>query len=463
MRCLWLNRYVFPNDLNADSCYLLTRSIIGAVVRERPDTYFTIPIPEGATWRDEPFPGRDHVEFVRVAGAGSDLGHEFLDQFDPTDGDRVAYDVVIANTGLVLDEYMARIRGKLFAPPVILLEYFNVFGEFQMPEGDARQYVLNAAACAHVFLFSEWARTSLLDAARQILAPALVNDLIERSSVLPIAFDADRVDHWLPREKYLEFTVYFGGRFTKTKGGELALKLMDYVHCSGLPIQTKVTTSSRGFVGRLGSNVGLRKSLGRLPVGVDFHLGYSQDSALSVMIQSHVAVYPQPIILMPAGVFEQIAAGLVVLVHRFGLDRILPTYPYAFDSLAEAWDHLQFIYHHYDEALFRMRPFQQMVRDRYSVEANVGTLLNVADETSVVARSAVIAHPLYRKEIRYLREPIGWPALWDRVSSESFWKNFRRHYRATRNASKWALFQTFSGMARSFDETAALDGRVFHA
>lgn len=464
VRLLFLNSFEFPGFLNADSSYLLTRSIASELIRARgwkvdailPDPRF------GRTlkWED-PIPGlRWFPVEMRKSKSENEIiwSQGLLDLVNPFSGTRSCYDAVLCNNPVMAQRFL-EIRGlrpDVSDLPVFVLDYSTRFYGDECELDVSNDAVMMTAysgyaGADHVFFFTRYARKMALETARQLLAPNRLTKLAS-SEVLPIAFDADRVAaNVLKAEKKPWPSAYFGGRLTMTKGGNLATEIFDGYFCTGRPLNVFFTTPSSG------RSMDTLKGLGGRSVDyMTFLSDLTQDEAMQVMAGCHVSVFGQSVKMMPASCFERISAEVVTLVLKKGSEGILDGYPFLFSDVNEGIALLKKVLENYEQAKAQMRSWKERVDKEYSIQANVRRLAERI-EMSVKANREKFKDfaPVYEVPVKVVetRGRVEWSKMLEILDR---YPAFRRKtggwLRARYTPSLWLVYATLAARFRVEEE-----------
>ena len=220
-------------------------------------------------------------------------------------------------------------------------------------------------------LATAYSKKQAVDSAKFFVAPDRVKAMQEKIIILNGALNTQSIDEAVKRTKGKRFektTLYFGGRFTATKGGDFATECYDLAYKTGKDVEIKVTTPSKS--GKVASVKEKAKE-------VEFFTDLSQEEAWDVMVQSHISIFPQTLRMLPSAVFEQIYAGLIVIVNRKNNAGLLPPeYPFFYDTEDEARAMLRFAIMNYDDAVKKVQGFGQWVKENNSLDASIKTLFD---------------------------------------------------------------------------------------
>ena len=288
-------------------------------------------------------------------------------------------DAVLTNNpvqGLVLSRFLEGVNKAMYEVPVVI---WNVSAKFfdsdevtPLSRDDLATWALGYALNVNV-MPSRFSLERARDVVAALCGAPLIADYDRRTTVLPIGPDCDLLDR-LRGPKFDRFSFYFGGRFTATKGGEKAVgHYVQYV-AGGREADVYVTYVDTGrrlhdVVKRMGAQ-GVVRAMSDL----------SWEDALSLMSRCHASIYWQSLKLFPAACFEQLYAGLVVLVRWTGNEEeFLPDYPFYFRNDVECAAMLRWVAENYEEAKRRIAHVPALIRERYDRTTNIGALLDIVE------------------------------------------------------------------------------------
>lgn len=206
--------------------------------------------------------------------------------------------------------------------------------------------------------------------------PQMVKRFLETRSEAMMCANCEMIDS-LPKEKFERFSLYWGGRFTNTKGGEGSVQQYLRFVMGGRDADIYVTAI--GGAKRLEE---VLKKYGAKDL-VKVFRGLPYEQAQAIMAKSHVSVFNQ---LNPgaAAPYEQMYAGLVVLFkrHHYPEEAQMypPEYPFLFNTDDEGATMLRWIHEHYDEAVAQLEKVQvkQWVRDHTDKRLGANRILDHA-------------------------------------------------------------------------------------
>ena len=95
-------------------------------------------------------------------------------------------------------------------------------------------------------------------------------------------------------------------------------------------------------------------------------------------------------LVYPTACFEQLYAGLVVLIRRTGVEAefLPPDYPFLFDKDEECATMLRWVYEHYDEAREKVAHVPDWVRPRFDRPTGINKLLEYVEDAVTERRAS---------------------------------------------------------------------------
>jgi glycosyltransferase involved in cell wall biosynthesis len=387
MRILWVNTYEYPSNLNADSSLVLTVSIIENLCAVRDDLFFYVTVPKRKVhdrrfrWRPYTLPQHPRIHWIEVPTATAralneaQLSDEMFRAINPFNGDWCTYDAIICNNaGKALQmKIWAELIGDV-QPPVYLWDY-NTRSDKSIEVGGGSSLdaamglnLVGYTKITKTFFFTPWAKKSLMQTARRWLSPSKILELSQKSLVVPTAVNTLQLDKHLSSTKYRKTSLYFGGRFTGSKGAERVADIASKMFRSGKDIEIHITTPSKNTRKVLKVKEAYPELI--------FHFGLSQTEAWEVMSRCHIGVYGQSVCMMPAAPFEQMYAGLPVLIPRAKSEGILPEgYPWSYKDDAEMFAKLKLLLGDFDRYSQEFEKYRQVVADVNSVQTTALSVL----------------------------------------------------------------------------------------
>jgi glycosyltransferase involved in cell wall biosynthesis len=347
-RILLWPTYSYPGNVGADSLYLIARNLIRAAPVG--EFVWTLVVPELGSVPKDDLDERPDVVKYPLAMPPLYRAQEALPDpytvrlFAPQDG-LYPVDALIsmspARTLSIADAW--GIRTPDTARPLIvnwdLLVRDDGAGEIR---ASASELLLQAAGAAVADLNvheSPVARRMALDVVRTHLSAGLVRRVLDSSidvlQGIPVARLDDAIHEVPKREK---FTVYYGGRFSTSKRVNELAEVIDYFYRFGRDVEFVVTTGSLDGQKRA-------KFEERFPEA-ELHVGLSQEDAWRVMASCHASICFSSHELFGMAFWEQLAAGLAVVMkaERWNAELVPPEYPLMASNALEAGNLLRRIH-----------------------------------------------------------------------------------------------------------------------
>jgi hypothetical protein len=302
-------------------------------------------------------------------------------------------DVVVTNNpvrGMVIGHWLDMMgKGQGHVPVLVWNVSVKYAGADDVPNYGPRDLAIWALGYAlHPNVQpTQFALERARDAVRAYAGPSMVTMYDDTATVVYVGPNCDLVDE-VKAEKFDRFSLYFGGRFTATKGGEDVVETYLQYLMGG-------RTETDAYVTVIGNGQRLDALLNKWDAGsllqLRKNLGYRQ--AIELMSRCHVSIFWQSLKVFPSAPLEQIYAGLVVMVRRDEhTAEFLPVdYPFLFEGKAEAGAMLRWIAEHYEEALEKMAPYPAFVRERYDRKTNVARVLGQAEALYEAEKARLIA------------------------------------------------------------------------
>lgn len=248
--------------------------------------------------------------------------------------------------------------------------------------------------------------------------PALVKRYMETRSEVMMCVDSALLDS-LPSERFDRFSMYWGGRFTNTKGGEESLQ--HYLRFVMAGREADIYITAIGGAKRLNDTL---KHYGAKDL-VKVFRGLPYEEAQRIMKRCHVSMFTQ---LNPgaAAPYEQLYAGLVVLFkrHHYPEEEQMypPGYPFLYTTDDEGAAMLRWVHEHYDEAQAQLEALgvREWVRTQTDKQQGANQILSLA--ASRIPESPFAekrykwftdAQDTARKALEALTPPVPLPLLLD--------------------------------------------------
>lgn len=436
--------YSYAGNVGADSLYLIARNLL---VEATDPWTMVVPewsgkVPEGDVPRNVTKVARPMLPLYRTQEAVADP--EVVWRFAPTDGPRPVEICVSMSPARTLALANAwRCRSTPTAEVVLvnwdLLVRDDKNGEIH---ADDEELVHQAAGCAAADLNvfeSPVAKSMALDICRKYLSPSLVRKVIDSSVDVPQGIPVDRMlaattGIW----KRPRFSVYYGGRFSTSKRIEELAEVIDALYRFGRDVDFVVTTGSLDGAKR-------EKFMSRFPE-VELHVGLSQEAAWQVMASCHASVCFSTHELFGMAFWEQMAAGLAVVMKAASWNEKLlpPGYDLTVTSAVEAGAKLRALYDDWrargDGGVTIPQGPARWVQERYDSMTNMRLLLRVL--TDAVTKEREYAFQQYATGARGGLVELAQEVLEDGLLWTEYVKRLREKSRVGANVVgaklKWA-------------------------
>ncbi len=223
----------------------------------------------------------------------------------------------------------------------------------------------NAYAHSHVWFLSEAEKTSALRMMRRFVSPALIKEAMEkRFLVRGIGAPTAKMDEYINKHKPGdEFTVFFGGRFSKEKRPDLMHEVMSKFYEFGRPVHCIVNTQHTGSV----EMIKLEKKFSF----TQFQAGCPQPEFFKNAATSHMFICTSENEGWPSGVWEQLYMSQIgIFPDKPWVRANLPEwYPFIFKNMTEAHVLIRYIYENYEEALEKVKDIREYIiaKESYQV------------------------------------------------------------------------------------------------
>jgi hypothetical protein len=359
-------------------------------------------------------------------------------KFAPTDG-TVPVDVIVsmspARTLNVANAWAMRCPET--ARPLLvnwdLLVRDDHSGEMTADEPELLQQAAGGASADLNVHESPIARRMALDVARKHLSAANVRKLLDSSVDVPQGIPVERLmDVVRATPKREKFTVYYGGRFSTSKRINDLADVADAFYRFGRDVDFVVTTGSLDGNKRA-------KFEARFPQ-TELHIGLPQEEAWKVMASCHASICFSSHELFGMAFWEQMAAGLGVVMQaaKWNADLLPPDYPYVVRGPLEAGAKLRMIHESWQRASPKERlenlngPAAEFVRREYDSQRNSRVMLDAVIKRAVAqefysrskyeegSRRELVALAREALEnVDYPDEPLEWQTYIDTLRARS--------------------------------------------
>lgn len=226
-------------------------------------------------------------------------------------------------------------------------------------------------AYGHAVFDTAVEREVALDAARHFLKPSVIEQIMEKSVVIPHNIPAARIDAIKQKaeRKSKRFKVFFGGRLNSAKRARQLLKIYDMFYAFGRDIDIVVTSP------RAESPIG--EDYKKLYQAIRFVYNCPFETFIGEVVTSDVVLSLSKDEGLTLGVLQMMYAGPVVLLPtlywvRGLLKEQYESYPFLYKNLDEARMLLRYVHLNLDKCQKRMEKVRQWVKKAYGSENNFG-------------------------------------------------------------------------------------------
>jgi glycosyltransferase involved in cell wall biosynthesis len=427
VRALIFPSYEFPSDYRADSSFILTKAFAKFLASQGHFVTWFVPHRYGEKGKEEePIPGVETIpyDFVATRDEHEMVFYDKLIKYNPIWGSRPVDFVVTNNAGIGgrLAEFFNVFGGGGYRPvPVYIWDFSTKYvgsDELQTEETNLLFHQTGYASC-HTFLFSEFQKKAVLEAARLTMSPSWFNRIDKNLQVVPIAFSPAEVTAAIEGvEKEKVPTFFFSGRFTNTKGGERAIELADYLFRSGREVKVIICTARE--------NPRLTKVMeGRRQGAVEIHTGLSQRDMWRQMARCHYGIFIQSLKMFPSSPHEWLYAGLMVAFQDYGHEKkiLKPGYPLLFKSTEEGVTLLRYMMEHHDELKEKLADVSQWTADHYSRDTGMARMLATINERSYPRKPAKRLAELVERCVKEGLTSLTFSQLQKEVINRAYTKN----------------------------------------
>lgn len=394
MRLLVVPVLNYPNSLEADSIYTITRDWSAKLCDAMPDLSIFRLVPK----LDDPHPFKrfrgEHKQshprvhdlevrmFARYDLEESNIDPDVYLQFHPNVGS-LAVDGVICTSSIklagvkrMLTAYGGFNNAQAFFSFDLLIRGLGSNEVSQVSEDEMLMQAAGQAMSWNLFESPKCERMAI-QAARRYLAPAQLNGIQSRSMMAYSGFEDSECEPLPASEREAEFTVIARGRITSSKNVDEIMALYNARFAAGHQINIVMTT------GDLSGGRGLGDELKKNPRIKLMNLK-SKKEANQVMRKAHAFVLWSSHELFCVSLWEMFAAGLIGAVYEADWHRgmLPPKYPFVFKTPAEAYTMLAEIQDNYDHWSRELAWVKDWVRDQYAYR-------NTTAKTAEFIRAAI--------------------------------------------------------------------------
>ena len=364
MRLLVCPVYEVPKRFDADSSWRLMRDLVAAADARGWFSYWITPSTAGddkiarVDRLASDFSGSRRLDELRLPAP-------VVDRFTaPT---AWPIDAVVTNNplmGMTLQGYLQAVAmRKEAAVPLVVWNVSHMFFDSQeiIPLSTEEMAIWALGYCANDNLMcTQWALERCRDMVATYCGPELQDWFEKRTRVAYIGPDCAAIDN-LRGPKFEKFSMYFGGRFTGTKGAEKAVDQYVRYVMGGRDAGIYVThTGGARRLAQVTKRLGAQREITALE-------GAPWNEAMSMMARCHLSIFWQTLQMFPTSCYEQLYAGLVVLIRRTGVeDELLPPdYPFVFETALECATMLRWVAENLEEAQAKIAYVPAWVKERF--------------------------------------------------------------------------------------------------
>lgn len=341
--------YSYPGNVGADSLYLIARNLIRSIPADEgvnwvlivPDTK-SVPVDDLDDMPNVQKVARKIAPNYRIQEAVADP--EVVWRYHGAIGEEPVDAVVSMSPARSVNlgnawEQKASTVGKQIVATWDLLVRDDGSGEFTAETRELIQQAAGSLMSDVIYHESPVARNMTLDIARKHLSSSAVRQIMARSVDVPQGISAKRVlavaERTPKREK---FTIYYGGRFSGSKRLADIAELVDKFYAFGRDVQFVVTTGSLDGVKRNNFEAAYPQ--------VELHVGKTQEEAWELMAGCHASICFSSHELFGMAFWEQMAAGLgvVMLAKEWNRELLPPNYPLVVQTTTEAAAQLRMLH-----------------------------------------------------------------------------------------------------------------------
>lgn len=392
--------YSFPGNVATDSLYIIARNQI----RVMPEVFWYLITPdwEGKEVHDEL---DDLPNVVKVPtpmstlyrAQESSMDPEMLWRFSPQEGRRPVELCIQHSPQRLLNMANAwAIRiGEAHRP--VLVNYDLLARDDRGKEYPADEIELMQIAAG--YWAADWNvnESEIVDwmatyNARKFLSPSATKRVRDRCVLIEQGVAVGKLDETMEGvSRRKKFTVYYGGRFAESKRFDDIAETIDAVYRFGREIEFVVCTGSL-------SGIVEGKFRKRFPQ-VELHIGTNQYEAWKIMSECHATICMSRGELFGLAFWEQIAAGLAVVMkhERWNEDMLPPEYPLWVDSKHEVAARIRMLFEEwstnadlYDSTYSRESWWAQYVRGRYDADLNLRVMHDLMMKSVYDRRQKVV-------------------------------------------------------------------------
>jgi glycosyltransferase involved in cell wall biosynthesis len=402
VRILIWPTYSYPGNVGADSLYLIARNLIRA--SQDPSVHWVLLVPDSKSVPQDDLDSMENVQKVvsrippnyRLQEAVADP--EIVWRYHGAVGEEPV-DAVLSmsparsvNIGTAW-EMKASSVGKQLVATWDLLVRDDGNGEFSADRNELVQQAAGSLMSDVIYHESPVARKMTMDIARRFLSPSAVRTIHSISQDVPQGISVAQIAPIvLQTPKREQFTLYYGGRFSGSKRLADIAEVVDKFYAYGRDVKFVVTTGSLDGMKRAKFEAAYPQ--------VELHVGKSQEEAWALMAGCHASFCFSSHELFGMAFWEQMAAGLgvVMLAKEWNRELVPPGYNLIVDTPGQAAAMLRVLHQAWEEdaTKFEIRygRFSQAsnwVKVNYDADKNLGMLADdlIGRVRSIEADAAV--------------------------------------------------------------------------
>ncbi|AMM44354.1 glycosyltransferase [Arthrobacter phage Kitkat] len=340
MRILLWPTYSYPGNVGADSLYLIGRNLIRATPVG--EINWIMIVPNLKTVPVDDLDSRPDVQKVVVdfpsnyrmqeAAALPEIIWKYagVDGPEPVDAVLSMSPARTVNLANAWAQKATRTSRQVIATWDLLVRD-DGNGEFIATRPELAHQATGSLVSDVIYHESPVARKMTLDVARRFLSPSGVKHIMDVSIDIPQGIDvASVLKAGEGVQKRDKFTVYYGGRFSSSKRINEIAEIYDYFFKFGRDVSFVITTGSLDRT--------KKEQFEELMPHAELHVGLPQQEAWAIMQSCHASICLSNHELFGMAYWEQMAAGLGVIMQAQSWNKELlpPDYAHVASTPSEA-------------------------------------------------------------------------------------------------------------------------------
>jgi glycosyltransferase involved in cell wall biosynthesis len=387
MRILLWPTYSYPGNVGADSLYLIARNLIRATPVG--EINWVMIVPNLKTVPVDDLDSRPDVQKVVVdfpsnyrmqeAAALPEIIWKYagVDGPEPVDAVLSMSPARTVNLANAWAQKATRTSRQVIATWDLLVRD-DGNGEFIATRPELAHQAAGSLVSDVIYHESPVARKMTLDVARRFLSPSAVKHINDVSIDIPQGIDVASVlkaGEGVPKRE--KFTVYYGGRFSSSKRINDIAEIYDYFFKFGRDVNFVITTGSLDRT--------KKEQFEELMPHAELHVGLPQQEAWAIMQSCHASICLSTHELFGMAYWEQMAAGLGVVMQAqsWNEELVPPDYGLLADTPSQAAALLRVVHDEwrnnpadvYDSMYGFTSPSAQWVRDHYDSNLTLQALV----------------------------------------------------------------------------------------